>query len=509
MAKDQNLEEVLIARNNDTGQVGAVTGLNEDGTPKMTDVKSAKLSDLVKFSKGQNPLEAFLSNFVRQCKNPTTFGFFRVPADRYETVGTVIGDFAKDPVANAEMLKNNKVDLPQATQGNKPEATQTAEQPKQSPAGSPQEEQQAQSNTQAPAKETGHSAIDESKIDWANLKEKWGINRDELEKWGDLREMLYNRKSRVVTVTPTFVGEKFPIDARLSFRTDPDGNVKVVPHFIHREPKLDQEFNGYRFSKDEKTVLRETGNLGKIVELTDKNGEKVPSYVSIDRYTNEIVSVPVKDVRVRDTVGQTKLTDAEVAQLKQGMALAPKEITDKNGKTYTVVLQVSADRKAVEFVPGTIRKQEQAQTQTQTQNGTTNQQQSSWLTKDGKIKPLSKWAKIPLTEQQQKDYAEGRVAELTDRLDDKGQPCTVYLWFNPEKQRPNTSFNDPRVEVAEESKTQKAVNNDGLTNEATSKVAEPLQKYQTAPKNESQMRQQRSSQSAFDNSRKNPKGPKM
>ena len=61
MAKDQNLEEVLIARNNDTGQVGAVTGLNEDGTPKMTDVKSAKLSDLVKFSKGQNPLEAFMS----------------------------------------------------------------------------------------------------------------------------------------------------------------------------------------------------------------------------------------------------------------------------------------------------------------------------------------------------------------------------------------------------------------------------------------------------------------
>ena len=57
-------EEVLIARNNETGQVGAVTGLNEDGTPKMTDVKSAKLSDLVKFTKGQNPLEAFMSNFM-------------------------------------------------------------------------------------------------------------------------------------------------------------------------------------------------------------------------------------------------------------------------------------------------------------------------------------------------------------------------------------------------------------------------------------------------------------
>lgn len=79
MAQDQNLEEVLIARNNETGEVGAVTGLKEDGTPKMTDVKSAKLSDLVKFQKGQNPIEAFLSNFVRQCQNPTTFGFSEFP----------------------------------------------------------------------------------------------------------------------------------------------------------------------------------------------------------------------------------------------------------------------------------------------------------------------------------------------------------------------------------------------------------------------------------------------
>ena len=161
-----------------------------------------------------------------------------------------------------------------------------------------------------------------------------------------------------------------------------------------------------------------------------------------------------------------------------------------------MVLQISADRKGVEFVPGAVRKQEQSQDQ---QNGQqTGQQQSSWLTKDGKIKPLGKWGGIPLTEQQKSDYAEGRVAELTNRVDDKGQPCTVYLWFNPDKQRPNTSLNDPRVKVAEESKVQKAVNNDGLTNEATSKVAEPLQKYQTAPKNEEQQRQQRK-----------PKGPKM
>ncbi len=499
MAKDQNLEnaEVLIARNNETGQVGAVTGLNGDGTPKMTDVKSAKLSDLVKFTKGENPLEAFMSNFVRQCKNPSTFGFFRVPADRYDTVGKVIGDLAQDPEKNADILKNNKVDIPQPTQEaqQKTEAkTETPEQPKQSPANEKKPEQAATTdNAQAPDKEVKHTAIDESKIDWPALKEKWGIDREQLEKSGDLRELLYNRKSQVITVTPTFGGEKFPIDARISFRADDSGNVKVVPHFIHKEPRLDQEYKGYQFSKEDKAALRETGNLGKVVELTDpKTGEKVPSFVSIDRYTNEIVSVSQKSVYVKDTVGQTQLSMAEINELKTGKALPPKQITDKNGKTYTVVLQISADRKGVEFVPGAVRKQEQSQ------NQQTGQQQSSWLTKDGKIKPLGKWAGIPLTEQQKSDYAEGRVAELTNRVDDKGQPCTVYLWFNPEKQRPNTSLNDPRVKVAEESKVQAAVNNDGKTNEATSKVAEPLQKYQTAPKNEEQQKQQRK-----------PKGPKM
>ena len=47
MAKDQT-EEVLIVRNNETGQVGAVTGLNEDGTPKITDPMFVTLEDLVK-----------------------------------------------------------------------------------------------------------------------------------------------------------------------------------------------------------------------------------------------------------------------------------------------------------------------------------------------------------------------------------------------------------------------------------------------------------------------------
>lgn len=494
---------MLIARNNETGQVGAVTGLNEDGTPKMTaDVKSAKLSDLVKFTKGQNPMEAFLSNFMRQCRNPTTFGFFKVPADRFDSVGVAMGDLIKDPEANAAMLKDFKVDMPQQSQTaeqtqSSPEAAQQSTASTQQSTASHQQEQSAQQQETQAA--TRHTPIDESKIDWASLKKKWGIDREALEKSGDLKEMLYNRKSQLVTVTPTFAGEKFPIEARLSFRTDAEGNVKVVPHFIHREPKLNEEFEGYKFTKEDKAALRDTGNLGRVVELTDKTtGQKVPSFVSVDRLTNEIVSVPVKDVYIKDTIGQTKLTMAEISELKTGKALPPKEITDKNGKTYNVVLQVSADRKGVEFVPGAVRRLEQQEQREQKQGESRGQQQSSWMTKDGRIKPIGKWYGVPMTQKQQQDYAAGKVVEMTNMVDKKGQQCTVYLRFDPEKQRPVSSFNDPCVKVAEESKTQKAVNNDGLTNEATKHVAEPLQKYQTSPKNEQQQNQQRK-----------PKGPKM
>lgn len=118
---------------------------------------------------------------------------------------------------------------------------------------------------------------------------------------------------------------------------------------------------------------------------------------------------------IRDTIGNTKLTMAEINELKQGKALPPKEISDKNGKTYNVVLQVSADRRGVEFVPGGARRQEQKEQKAQ------GQQQSSWMTKDGKIKPISKWAYVPMTPQQQADYTVSKVVELTNIPDKQGQ----------------------------------------------------------------------------------------
>ncbi len=103
--------------------------------------------------------------------------------------------------ASADSIRNAESDSARSPE-QKPveaQATQTAEQSNPVMGNATSADNTQQSNH--------YRAIDESKIDWANLKEKWGIDRDELAKSGDLKEMLYNRKSKLVTVTPTFGGE--------------------------------------------------------------------------------------------------------------------------------------------------------------------------------------------------------------------------------------------------------------------------------------------------------------
>lgn len=71
----------------------------------------------------------------------------------------------------------------------------------------------------------------------------------------------------------------------------------------------------------------------------------------------------------------------------------------------------------------------------------------------------------------------------------------MYLRFNPEKGRPYRYDTNPdnaqKVAPANESRTQVAVNSQGKTNEATKNVNEPLQKGQTAPKDDIQQKQEK------------------
>ena len=102
--------------------------------------------------------------------------------------------------------------------------------------------------------------------------------------------MLNYGKSDLVKVSPKFGEETFELDARLSFRKNEDGSIGLVPHFIRKEQKLD-EYKGHKFSEEDKKNLKATGNMGRVIDLVDKEtGEIIPSYISIDRKTSALTA---------------------------------------------------------------------------------------------------------------------------------------------------------------------------------------------------------------------------
>ncbi|MEZ3562424.1 MAG: DUF3945 domain-containing protein [Duncaniella dubosii] len=464
---EQNLknQDALIARNAQTSETGVVTGLNADGSPQMDD--PAKAAKFLTFDRNADILDNFLRNFAAQYKNPTMFNFFKVPADQMPTVGFAVNQMAKDMEANKEMLATCEVKIPDA--------------PKQ------EAEQKAESTQQQEApKYERPQAIDENSINWNNLA-AWGITKDSLGEQ-NLKNMLNNKMSDLVTVTPTFGNEKFELEARLSLRQNPDGSVKVVPHFIRQEPNLSEEFHGVKFTKEDKEMLKATGNLGRVIDLKTPDGKVVPSFVSIDRKTNELIALPAAAIYIRNKIGETELSPKEIGFLRSGKQMS-KEVTLSNGKTFPTVLQISAAEQKVEFVPVHARLYEQKsqeQSNGQKQEGNEKSQSNNWTLQDGSIKPLGKWKGVEFSNQQKADYVAGKTIKVDGVPDAKGVPSSLYIRFNPEKQRPYTFSYDPDkakvITPAEESKAQVAVNSEGKTQEATKHLKGPLEQGQTQPK---------------------------
>ena len=530
MAKKKDEKDVLIVRDEKTGEISVVAGLNADGTPKRTPAKAENAQSFLQFDRHGDVLDNFFRNFFRQCKEPSRFGFYRVAAEQADNLLEVMKELLKNPEAYSELLAPHKVDTSgyeqevQKVQEEQQQQREEEQQPDQEnkenqeePKNQEEMEQKQEQNQEAPQQtqgRQGYQPIDENRINWQDLEERWGVKRDELEKSGDLQKMLNYGKSDLVKVTPNFGGEAFELDARLSFKKDGEGNVSLVPHFIRKEQKL-EEYKEHKFSDEDRKNLRETGNLGRVVDLVDREtGEIIPSFVSIDRKTNEITDVPASKVRIPERIGNTEITKQEQDMLRAGLPVCDKLIERKDGRKFVTTLQVNVEQRGVEFVPGTGRSPRTAQTQEAKENptqaqaqaqGTENaagtnkeQRRNTWTNEDGSIRPISKWSNVSFTDQQKADYVAGKAVKLENVTDKQGFHATMYIKFNPEKGRPYRYDTNPdnaqQVAPSNESRTQVAVNNEGKTNEATKNLNEPLQKGQTTPKDNNQQRQQENQQ---------------
>ena len=532
--KKSDEQDVLVVRDEKTGEISVVAGLSRDGTPKRAPAKAENTSDFLRFDRNSDLMDSFFRNFFRQCKEPSRFGFYRIAADQAENLLGVMKELLKDPEANKEILSAHKVDTSNyekeakqsegqaketassddasKTQANTEKENVSSEQTNEKKNDMEQKPEQTATEQQAQtAPGVKQNLISGNDVNLQELGAKYGIDFNSMNE-KDMKALLNYGKTGLVIVKPTFGGEQIEIQARLSFRKDDNDQLQLVPHFVRNEPKLDVAYKGYTFTPEDKKNLLQNGNLGKVVDFPDKNtGELRPHFISIDRLTNEIVDIPTNKVRIPDTIGKTPITKDDKRVLYSGIPLR-KEIELANGRKFTPLLQVNVEQRGVEFVPGSTR-QAQGQKQNGDKKQTADKQEQKaegdaggqkkqqdpnhWLNEDGTIRRLNTYFKKELTEQQKDDYVAGKTIEIKEVPNKNGSGTyTAYVKFDFDKMQPRSYRNNPDLKQAKEqiptneNKVQVAVNEQGKTHEATKHTKEPLSPGQSAPKNEKQQKEQ-------------------
>ncbi|MCS3157277.1 DUF3945 domain-containing protein [Phocaeicola dorei] len=183
-------------------------------------------------------------------------------------------------------------------------------------------------------------------VNWEEL-EKVGISKASLEQQGLLDSMLKGYKTnKLVPLTIHLSGLlTAKLDARLSLIPQQDGQVGLAIHGIRKEPQLERPYFGFNFSEEDKKNLRETGNMGRAVELNLRGSEYTPCLISIDKNTNELVAVRQEHVYIPQEVSGVRLTDEEIRLLKEGQPVKVEGMTSKTGKEFDATLQYSAERR--------------------------------------------------------------------------------------------------------------------------------------------------------------------
>ena len=323
----------------------SVSEINKDGRFKTVPADKEHLNSFLKIDRYANLFENFLKNFWSQLKDPTRFGILTVKEDTLDIpeVRQAVEDMAagKQTKAVEEFLKKYEI-VPRDKEN------QSINQKNQ--------EEMAKKNetTQQAVQEGGQQQpkyrYNESMINWEELK-NFGLSREYLQERGLLDQMLRGYKTnQVVPISMNFGSAVLRTDARLSFQQTAGGQIALGIHGIRQKPELDRPYFGHIFSEEDKKNLLETGNMGRVVELKGRNGEYIPSFVSIDKLTNEVVAMRAENAFIPREIKGVQLTEQEQNDLREGKKVFIEGMISNSGKEFDAHIQINAERRGVEFI---------------------------------------------------------------------------------------------------------------------------------------------------------------
>ena len=399
--------------------------------------------DFMKIDPNGNALSNFFENYMRQAQNPHRFIFFKVPntmamickvRDSLKNLGSKAKELkdkaqkflkqyrieppriVKKEENKAAMGQNNNKITKKDTAMNEENPTQVAPEQLQQPAQAQQPVQGAQ-NPEYPQ----YKADD---LNWDTLN-NLGITQESLQKRGLLDQLLKGFKiNELVPVSFNLNGAATTFDARLSVRKAEDGTPTVLIHGVKKEPSLHLPFFGHQFSEEDKKNLLTTGNMGRVVELTNpKTGEKIPSLISLDRLTNEIVALRTEKIKIPDDFRGKKLSEEQKQALQEGKPVYIEGFTSKKGEPFNANIQFNAEKRYIEYV---FERPQQGQSQRQ---------------------PLTEAPReirgVKLTEEQYKNLSEGKAIRLEGLISQSGTPYSPYFKYDANKGTLTSSLKNP------------------------------------------------------------------
>lgn len=398
--------------------IQAVSEINKNGKYSTVPADKEHQNSFLKIDRYATFFENFLKNFWSQLKDPTHFGLFTMKEEEFDKpeVKQAIEDLAEGKKTKAveEFLKKYEITPKNQTE--------------QSINNQNSEEMAKKNQTQQPVVEANDQQqnnqyrYNESMINWDQLK-NFGLSREYLQERGLLDSMLKGYKTnQLVPINLNFGSAVLRTDARLSLQQSNTGEVVLAIHGIRKQPELERPYFGHIFSEEDKKNLLETGNMGRVVELKGRNGEYIPSFISLDKMTNEVVAMRAENFYIPNEIKGVQLTDQEKNDLREGKKVYIEGMTAKSGNEFNAHIQVSAERRGIDFI-----------------------------FENDRIFNRTALGGVELTKQQIEDLNAGKAIFVEDMQRKDGELFSSYVKLDEATGRPNyTRYNPDSPEGARE-----------------------------------------------------------
>lgn len=311
--------DTLLVLHHETGTVGIVKGLDDNGEVNRVGPEDLSGDEMLSIERNENSFTEFYSAFYGQLKEPSEFSFFKVT--EYEAKQAAVNlqkymDKATDE--EKKVLKQYEISIDVVEAHRKRGEWKTA----------------------GKGEDVRNSYLYKAdQVDW-KMMEKLGWDKERLEELGALEPMLKGYKTPMLVPVCIELGTvSGTIEARLSLQANDLGEVELRFHPVRRMPDFSKPFFGHTFSEEDKRNLMVSGNMGRVVDLVHGiTGEIVPSLISRDRLTNELVQVRADRVRLPLVIKGVTLDERQRKLLREGKPLFIENMLSARGTLFNAAV---------------------------------------------------------------------------------------------------------------------------------------------------------------------------